>query len=77
MKTTEVNGLKPVSDLGQLRQLAQSEPRYEALAMSGARNLGGDPRNLDDAIHWLEMTAAETSEEGVVDEVNFVRDCVE
>lgn len=47
---------------------------YRALAMASARNLGGIPKDWRDAIQWLITTACETTEEGVVDEINFLID---
>ena len=47
---------------------------YRALAMASARNLGGNPKDWKDAIQWLITTACETTEEGVVDEINFLID---
>ena len=62
--------------LANLRRRAMSDDRYVTLALTAARNLGGAPRDFADALRWLETTAAETDERGVVGEINFVRDCV-
>jgi hypothetical protein len=43
------------------------------LAFSAARNLGGTPKTLADALKELRTNAMETDEEGVVDEINFCR----
>ena len=45
-----------------------------ALAMAAARNLGGNPKNWNEGINWLITCANETTEEGVVDEINFLID---
>lgn len=68
-----------VRSLGELRSLAKQDRRYRILAIIAARNLGGDVKDddLDGALRWLELNAAETSEKGVVDEANFVRDLAE
>jgi hypothetical protein len=47
---------------------------YRALAMASARNLGGTPKDWKEGIQWLITTACETTEEGVVDEINFLID---
>ena len=65
-----------VVSLYDLRQKAAADPRYERLALSAARNLGGDAKNLNDAIRWLEINMLETDEDGVINEINFVRDCI-
>ncbi len=46
------------------------KPEYAELAKIASSNLGGPSDNLQQAIRWLEMNAAETDEQGVVDEVN-------
>jgi hypothetical protein len=64
--------LKKVRSLGELRQLARSDSNYEKLAIIAAQNLGGSPKNLDDALHWIDINASESgSERGVVGEINF------
>lgn len=64
--------LKPITTIGELNRLAQTNPEYAELAKSAARNLGGSTRTLDDAIVWLNTNADETSEKGVVEEINFL-----
>ena len=68
-----------VRSLGELRSLAKQDRRYRSLAIIAAENLGGDVKDddLDGALRWLDLNAAEMSEKGVVDEVNFVRDLAE
>lgn len=63
--------LKVIS-LGDLRQKAAKDPAYARLAILASSNLGGTGENLQEAFHWLELNAMETSEESVVDEINFV-----
>lgn len=75
MKTKKTLVSKVVS-IGDLRQRAAKDQRYLQLAMISARNLGGSPKNLDDAINWLNTNAMETDEDGVVGEINFCRDLV-
>lgn len=66
-----------VTSLADLRQRAQTDPRYKELILVAARNLGGSGASVEDAYRVLSNNANETSEEGVVDEINFVRDIVE
>lgn len=68
--------LAPVRSLGDLRRRAEADPAYRALAIAAARNLGAPAANptLTAALAWLRLNAEETTEEGVVDEVNFLRD---
>ena len=70
--------LKKISSIGNLQSKCDdSNPlceEYRKLAISASRNLGGNP--ADDwrkSIQWLIVNANETSEEGVVDEINFLR----
>lgn len=70
-----------VTSLYDLATKAASEPRYVALAIVAAKNLGyegmeGREILFSNALNWLKMNANETDEDGVVDEINFVRDCV-
>ena len=65
-----------VKYLNELRNLAESDPRYQELAMISASNLGGSPKDLDGAMNWLFTNALETDEEGVIGEINFCRDLV-
>jgi hypothetical protein len=68
--------LPPVRSIADLAQKARNDPRYKELALTAASNLGGSAKTLDQAIQWLYTNADETDEEGVVDEINFVRDLV-
>lgn len=68
--------LSKVVSIGDLRQRAGRDERYHQLTMIAASNLGGSPKNLDDAINWLNTNAMETDEDGVVGEINFCRDLV-
>lgn len=70
-----------VTSLYDLRVKAKEDPRYERLAVTAAKNLGGGGHapgidTLEGAMKWLYLNANETSEEGVVGEVNYVRDMV-
>ncbi len=75
MKTKKSLVSKVVS-IGDLRRRTADDPRYLQLAMISANNLGGSPKNLADAINWLNTNAMETDEDGVVGEINFCRDLV-
>jgi len=68
--------IKKITNLAELRMKAQQDPRYAKLAMVAASNLGGNPKDLEGALRWLNLNAQETDERGVVGEVNFVRDLV-
>ena len=68
--------LQPINSLNELYQLAGQHTQYQKLAMIAASNLGGSPTDLASAMRWLNINADETSEEGVVDEVNFCLDLV-
>ena len=79
MKTKKSLVSKVVSkvvSIGDLRWRSATDPRYRQLAMISARNLGGSPKNLDEAINWLNTNAMETDEDGVVGEINFCRNLV-
>lgn len=70
--------LKKIKYIFELRALVrEGKQEYSELAMCAARNLGGAPKTFDDAIQWLVTNANETDENGVVAEINGVRDIVE
>ncbi len=79
MKTKKTLIPKIVS-IGDLRRRASEGHHfrllYIQLAMITASNLGGSPKNLDDAINCLNSNAMETDEDSVVGEINFIRDLV-
>lgn len=78
MATKKKTLLPKVTSLAELEQLAKTDPRYAALALAAAENLGSAaPRTLEAAMRWLRLNAAETTERGVVGEVNYCRDLVE
>ena len=69
--------LKPkIKSINELETLAQTDKWYENLALTASENLGGGTRNLKQSIQWLRTNAMETSEEGVVNEINFCRNLV-
>ncbi len=70
------NLIPKVGTLGELYSLAQEDERYMKLLIAAAQNLGGGCDNFAQAKQWLNMNAMETSEAGVVDEVNFCRDLI-
>lgn len=77
MKKFKVGLIPKVTSLADLRVRAGADPRYRELAVISSHNLGGPGGDsLDEAMGWLRTNAAETSERGVVDEVNFCRDLV-
>jgi hypothetical protein len=90
MKNKNTKLIPKVRSLGELQTLATTDPRYLQLAICGAENLGGRVAQkenmkpgdaaykaaLQQAMRWLSTNANETSDAGVVAEVNFVRDCV-
>lgn len=66
-----------IRSLAELRKLAERDARYEWLACVASSNLGGPPNATPkQALRWLYLNADETSERGVVDEVNFCRDLI-
>ena len=71
-----VNGLKQITYLNELRLLAKADPRYAQLAMKAASNLGQPCGSFEVAMRSLNTCADETDEDGVVGEINFVRDLV-
>lgn len=68
-----------VKSLSELKMKAKGDPRYDKLMRVGASNLGGGEEvriSSEAAYRWLELNAQETSEKGVVVEVNFCRDLI-
>lgn len=65
-----------VKSLNELRQLAETDPRYERLLTVASANLGGPDVGVSACYQWLVSNAMETSEKDVVEEVNFCRDLV-
>ena len=66
-----------VKSLAELQMKVRTDPKYRALLLAGSENLGWDGEgDLEGAYQWLLTNAAETTEEGVVDEVNFCRDMI-
>lgn len=69
--------LKKVRHLMELKNLAGTDPRYAKLLHAASENLGGKLGDtLEGAYRNLINNANETDEEGVVEEVNFMRDLV-
>jgi hypothetical protein len=64
-----------MSKLPKIKMLADlHEPKYHNLAIDAAKNLGGwKIHDFDSAYAWLTTCAMETSEDGVIAEVNFCR----
>ena len=76
--------LPAVRSLGELQRKAADDPRYRALAIAAARNLGmpsdfqrweRERDELRAAMRWLDTCALEAGDDeaGVVEEVNFCR----
>lgn len=66
--------IAPVMSLAQLRAKANKDPKYRSLAILTASNFGYKPNeNLDEAMRQLHTEANETSEDDVIEEVNFLR----
>jgi hypothetical protein len=66
--------IAPVMSLAQLRTKANTDPKYRSLAIFAAETLGYNPNgNLDEAMRQLRVEALETSEDEVIEEVNFLR----
>jgi hypothetical protein len=64
--------MAPIQSLSQLKCKARKDETYSQLAIIAAKNLGGDPKTLDEALRWLDISASEGGdEEGVVEEINF------
>ncbi len=72
--------IKPIKSLANLREFCYHGDHmieHRKLAGIAARNLGGkDDSSVEDNLRWLNTNAAETSEEGVLDEVNFCLDMI-
>lgn len=68
--------IKPVKSLYELRSLSYDSDSYRRLVQMASSNLGGPVSPVHKCMEWLEVNAMETSEEGVVDEVNFLIDMV-
>lgn len=72
-----MNGIiEPVYSIGDLKFRAEGDKNYEMLAITAAKNLGGNPHNLKEAVYLLQMNAMETDEFGIVDEINACRELV-
>ena len=69
--------LAPVLSLVELRVLAIEDDRYFTLVEIASSNLGGPSTGFEDCFDWLITTAAETTETGVVEEVNACVDLLD
>lgn len=71
--------IAPVMSLAQLRTKANKEPKYRALAIIAANNLGGDVGDsLDLAMQCLYDNVNDgDGEDAVIEEVNFCRNNLE
>ena len=71
--------VRPVSSLPDLWQKAAVDPNYAKLVVVAAGNIGALESDVPDwktAFRYLQTYASETSEQDVIDEVNFVLDLV-
>jgi hypothetical protein len=66
--------IAPVMSLSQLRTKAKSDKKYADLAILAATNLGYEVEDsLEGALSSLTDEALETSEDDVIEEINFLR----
>ncbi len=66
--------IAPVQSLRQLRSKANIDPKYRALAILAAEDLCYKPLdNLDEAMRQLYVESKETSEDDVIEQINFLR----
>ena len=70
--------IQKVSSIADLIHKATTDPLYKELAMIAATNLGGSPKDLREARHWLSLNATESpeGEAGVVEEINGCRNII-
>lgn len=67
-----------IQSLAHLRAQSNKDPRYKKLAILVAEQMGYKPNNnLDEAIRQLRVEANDTSEDEVVEEINFLRSEIE
>jgi len=70
--------VKTISELSYLCNNGKLKEQYTKLAAVSAQNLGGrSTASISENIQWLSTNAMETSEDGVVDEINFCLDLVQ
>jgi hypothetical protein len=64
--------LRKINNLCEFEYLAKNNNSYAQIAIVASNNLGG-PYNptVDQALKWLEISALETEEEGILEEINF------
>jgi len=68
--------LPKIKSLSELYWKANTDKRYERLAIVAARNFGGFVYNFQQAKTWLDTNALEIDEKTLVKEINFCRDIV-
>ena len=75
MKSKKSSTIAKVISINDLYWKCKEGPdceKYQQLAIASAQNLGGASNStVDRAIDWLKINAGETTEEGIVDEINF------
>ena len=69
-KVEDRRAIKPVGSLNELRHLAETDDNYKKLLCVSSSNLGGPSTDVDKCYRWLMTNALETTETGVVNEVN-------
>ncbi len=67
----DMNGMKPIASLRELRKLSHSDPRYEQLTILASCRLGGSKElPLHDHHEWLRIYSMATSEQDIVEQIN-------
>ena len=74
MTLAPFNALSDPRLLADLAARAATAPRYARLAILAAANLGRPCDDASAALRWLRVNASETTERGVLGEINAVRD---
>jgi len=69
--------VRSVHSIMDLSNLMHQDPQYGILAKVAASNLGAPCETPEVALRALRDYAGETSEQGIVDEINFVLDIAE
>jgi|SaaInlV_200m_DNA_4_1039719.scaffolds.fasta_scaffold23967_2 hypothetical protein len=76
---TKTSRLKKVRNIWSFGALARKDPQYMLLLKIAAENLGfgGKPGNYQNWMYWLELSMQNDDEDGIMAEVNFVKDIAE
>ena len=76
VEQAEKKKIGPVGSLAELKSLAGADTQYRKLLCLGSSNLGGPNEDMEHCYRWLVLNAQETTEDGVVAEVNACIDMV-